>query len=347
MPKINQTYVVITTIFPPSEAIVRLAQRDDCQLIVAGDLKSPESWEQPGVQYLSADWQKACGHSVAEKLPWNHYCRKMVGYVEAIKRGAEVIIDTDDDNIPKTDWSFPAFKLEADITPADLGFVNIYRSFTDQPIWPRGLPLDRVNDPRSILQATDLKQDSVEVGIWQALADGDPDVDAIYRLTDNTPCIFDQRAPIVLAPGTLSPFNSQSTAFTREFFPLLYLPATVTFRFTDILRGLIAQPILWQHGSHLGFASANVDQLRNPHDYLKDFESEIPCYLHAQKVIDVVGASLRSGDPIADNLTRAYEALHTAEITGKEESQILEAWLADISGKESAGAHRGPSSIRI
>ena len=72
--------------------------------------------------------------------------------------------------------------------------------------------------------------------------------------------------------------------FRKEFFPLLYLPSFVTFRFTDILRGFVAQPILWKAGFNLGFTEATVFQERNAHNYVRDFESEIPMYLHTEKI---------------------------------------------------------------
>ena len=164
----------------------------------------------------------------------------------------------------------------------DLGWVNIYHHFSDQPIWPRGLPLRNINDSRDKLQWQKEKINQ-RIGIWQGLADEDPDVDAIYRLTSNTPCIFQKKEPVVLEKGTVCPFNSQNTAIQKELFPLLFLPSFVTFRFTDILRGIIAQPILWQHDYRLGFTEATVVQKRNEHDYFKDFESEVPMYLHTEK----------------------------------------------------------------
>ena len=69
------------------------------------------------------------------------------------------------------------------------------------------------------------------------------------------------------------PYNTQNTATRKELFPLLYLPAYVTFRFTDILRGLIAQPIMWLYDYHLGYSGATVTQKRNAHDYFEDFQS--------------------------------------------------------------------------
>ena len=155
-------------------------------------------------------------------------------------------------------------------------------------------------------------------------------MDAIYRLTGNAPCSFDQRPPVVLERGTLCPFNSQNTLFAKPLFPLLYLPTFVTFRFTDILRSLVAQPILWLMDYRLGFTSATVTQERNPHDYLKDFEMEIPCYLHPERVVEAVGAAIQPGRSVGDNLMLAYAALVKAQIVPDQELRVLEFWLQDL-----------------
>jgi hypothetical protein len=104
----------------------------------------------------------------------------------------------------------------------------------------------------------------------------------------------------------------------------------VTFRFTDILRGLIAQPILWEAGYHLGFASATTVQERNPHDLLKDFEAEIPCYLYARKVAEIVSGVVRGGAGISDNLFNAYEALLRGDLIKWEELLLLSSWLEEL-----------------
>jgi hypothetical protein len=165
-----------------------------------------------------------------------------------------------------------------------------------------------------------------KVGIWQGLADEDPDVDAIYRLTSDTTCTFKKSPPVVLGKGTVCPFNSQNTAIQKELFPLLFLPSFVTFRFTDILRGIIAQPVLWNHGYQLGFTEATVVQKRNVHDYFKDFESEVPMYLHAEKSLQTVVKSLGTGS-VKDNLYSAYEALLNINVVEQREMTVLHEWL--------------------
>ncbi len=318
-------FIVITSIFAPTEAVTAFAALDEYQLVVVGDKKSPANWECPNCIYLSVEDQISRFPELANAIPFNHYGRKMIGYQYALQQGAELIIDTDDDNIPYANWSFPEFEGNFCSSKKDLDWVNIYHYFSDQPIWPRGLPLRHINDSRDKLQWQPGTH-SQRVGIWQGLADGDPDVDAIYRLTSNTPCDFLKKEPVVLETGTVCPFNSQNTAVARLFFPLLYLPSFVTFRFTDILRGIIAQPILWKHGYRLGFTEATVVQKRNEHDYFKDFESEVPMYLHVEKSLRTVQDAI-SGNTVQEDLLQAYEALLKIGVVEAREMDVLTAWL--------------------
>ena len=318
-------FIIITSIFEPTKAVKEFAKLKDFQVVVVGDKKSPKNYECDNVVFLSAE--NSYGFSLEKVLPYNHYCRKMIGYLYAMKQGADIIVETDDDNIPLENFGFPAFQGEFNYINENSGFVNIYSYFTKQKIWPRGLPLNYILKQSPKIQA---KQD-FKIGVWQGLADGDPDVDAIYRLTDNTPCYFDKNQnPIVLKNGTVCPFNTQNTAFIKDLFPLLYLPATVTFRFTDILKGLVAQPLMWNYGYNLGFTTATVVQERNEHDYMKDFVSEIPCYLDSEKVVNIVQNSIDETKKITENLKNAYNALFRwGGVLEKNELEILDAWIKD------------------
>jgi len=319
---------VITTINPPTAAIEGFAKLKDHELVIVADKKTPGDWHYPGVQYISVDDQNQSGLKLSEMLPFNHYSRKMIGYLEAIKSGAEYIIDTDDDNIPYESFDFPEFEGSFDYIEGNRGFINIYQFFTEMKIWPRGLPLHLIKNEFRLQEQIVRKE--CKIGIWQGLADNDPDVDAIYRLTSDQPCVFNKRQPIVLGVKTICPFNTQNTKVRKELFPLLYLPSTVTFRYTDILRGLVAQPLMWEYGYHLGFSEATVTQVRNPHDYFKDFISEIPMFLTGEKVIDFVSASIKPGASLPDNLFSSYEALLREKIVEDAELICLEAWLSDL-----------------
>lgn len=320
--------IVITSIFRPTEAVIAFSKMNDHQLIVVGDKKTPADWKCEQVNYLSVSRQEKLHFEIARILPFNHYCRKMLGYLEAIRNGAELIIDTDDDNIPKDDWRFPEFENKFACIGEKKGFINIYQWFSSQKIWPRGLPLQLVNTQFDLGSMMDTR--NCKVGVWQGLADEDPDVDAVYRLTSDEPCYFNESAPVVLGKGTVCPFNTQNTMVRQELFPLLYLPTYVTFRFTDILRGLVAQPIMWLYGYQLGFTKATVIQKRNPHDYMKDFISEIPMYEQGEKVICLVSNAINASTTIEENLRNAYKSLLKANIVCEKEMETLESWLKDI-----------------
>jgi hypothetical protein len=320
--------IVITSIFEPNEVVESYVHLDDSEVIVVADKKTPSNWSCEGVEFISIERQDAMDWELSAVLPYNHYCRKMLGYLRAVQIGADCIIDTDDDNHPKPNWGFPSFNGEFESLALGEQFVNIYQWFTDAHIWPRGLPLDLIT--KSFNTEADLPLSECNVGIWQGLADEDPDVDAIYRLSIDKPCYFNERDPLILQDRTICPFNSQNTAFRKELFPLLYLPAHVTFRFTDILRSLVAQPIMWLYGYKLGFLNATVLQKRNPHDYMSDFNSEIPMYLNCRKVVDVVSTAISTDESMESNLYNAYVSLLEKGIVEDDELRTLEAWLNDL-----------------
>jgi len=320
--------IVITSIFPPTEAVKKFSEIENVNVVVVGDKKSPISYDCKNVDFLPVDTKL---NSELEKvLPYNHYCRKMLGYLYSIQNGADIIYDTDDDNAPLNNWKIPEFRGNINAVSSDDGFINIYKFYTKKRIWPRGFPLELINHSEKVYSADKLVKKDVEIGVWQSIVNNDPDVDAIYRLTDNELIEFEQKEPISLDIGTACPFNSQATAFRKELFPLLYLPTTVTFRFTDILRGLIAPPIMWNAGYTLGFTAPNVVQERNDHNYLNDFQSEIPCYLLAQKVVNIAKQSIKQDDSVIKNLENVYRALSEVEIVKQEELTTLTAWMNDL-----------------
>jgi hypothetical protein len=326
--------IVITTIFPPREAMRRFAALPDWRLIVVADRKTPADWMQAGATFLSVEQQLRLPFKTAQALPWNHYARKMLGYLWAAKQGAGFIAESDDDNLPAPDWDFPALAGRYLTTPINRDFINVYRLYTEQPIWPRGLPLSCLRDQRALLSRDSLQPEDCRIGVWQALADDDPDVDAIYRLTSNAPCRFEHQAPVVLGTGTLAPFNSQNTAFAPDLLPLMYLPAFVNFRVTDILRSYVAQPIMWAAGYRLGFTAATVRQIRNQHDVLEDFRSELPLYLEAEAMVAGIREAVRSDASVSDNLHHVYRHLARQGIVPDAERKLLAAWLEDVAALE-------------
>ena len=221
--------LIITSIAKPENKILQQiaaqAKKNHIEVILIGDRKSPKNFYLDGINFYSIEQQKILDFKLAKTLPENHYSRKNIGYLIAISKGYDVIVETDDDNIPYQHfWLQRSLKIKTEIIK-NQGWINVYKYFTDKNVWPRGLPLEFVKQP--IVNGV-IKE--VEAPIQQGLADLNPDVDAIYRFVGELPIEFRNRLPIALGRGSFSPFNSQNTTWFKQAFPLLYLPSFCSFR---------------------------------------------------------------------------------------------------------------------
>ena len=96
--------------------------------------------------------------------------------------------------------------------------------------WARGFPLDLLQDRSTqgdIAYQTDIPF-LEKIGVIQYLADVDPDVDAIHRLTKPLPMSFNNTGPPMLVPShAYNPYNAQATIHAKNAFWALLLPSTV------------------------------------------------------------------------------------------------------------------------
>lgn len=326
--------VVVTTIQPPTKSMYDLSAQlkpHGAPLIVIGDKKGPTSFEVEGAEFYSLDNQLALTLSLPRMLPTGHYARKNIGYLLAMKRGASCIYETDDDNAPLANWAPRSEKVVAQHAAAGRWF-NVYRQFTDELIWPRGFPLDQVTKPKTFQLDSLSPASPVHAPIQQGLADGSPDVDAVWRLILDREIRFATRTSLSLPPGTWCPFNSQSTWWWPLAYPLMYLPSYCSFRMTDIWRSFIAQRCLWAMDSTLVFHASEVFQERNKHNLMHDFEDEISGYRENDRIAELLtGLSLRHGSAHSgENLRTCYQALVAADIIPEKELNLVSAWLADV-----------------
>lgn len=327
-------FTVITTINPPSKTVARLGRVIGMTVVIVADQKTPENrWKHHWASYLSPEAQKKLSFNYVAYAPWNHYVRKNIGYLEAMRQGASVIYDTDDDNVPNKQWR--PRQVDCAARTVDYGcWFNIYASFQKTRVWPRGFPLDKVSTSiptaRAVVKHSRLPLKSVHSPIQQGMADKNPDVDAVWRLVMPEKVTFEKRLSLALAPGTWCPFNSQSTWWWPEAYPLMYLPAFATFRMTDIWRSLVAQRCLWELGLSVAFHSpAEVVQHRNPHDLLHDFEDEVKGYLFNGRIATVLSKTKLTGN-LCKDLYRCYDALVDAKFLPASELAVLSAWITDI-----------------
>jgi hypothetical protein len=319
--KVN--YIVITSINGVTEAIEKFSKIKGWQVVVVADLKS-KPYEYKNVKFLTVDEQEELGFKTFGTTPFNHYSRKNIGYLYAISQGADYIYDTDDDTIPYENWDIKEFVCDT-VVSGDK-YINPFSFFTKQNVWPRGFHLPYINKKKNYNKTDQV----VNIGVWQGVIDGDSDFDAIYRLTVDKHVKFDQKPDIAISKDSYAPFNTQSTLWNKDLYSLMYVPITVDFRFTDILRGYIAQRIMWNHGYRLGFHAPNTFQVRNAHDYYKDFIGEISMYQSIPKVVEVLDSIELSNESIENDLSLVYSSLVDKDIVSKLEIDNLNNWIKDI-----------------
>lgn len=325
--------LVITSIADSSHPVLQHYAKESAShatpLIVIGDLKSPASFDLPNCDFYSIDRQKDLPSALAQLLPCNHYARKNLGYLVAIRNGAEIIIETDDDNLPFAEFWSERTRMVNAHPLADCGWINAYRYFTDRHIWPRGFALEHIQDKVPALPVKDL----VDCPIQQGLANQNPDVDALYRLTLPLPVEFNRADSLAFGRNSFCPFNSQNTTWFKDTFPLLYLPSYCSFRMTDIWRSFIAQRIAWECEWSILFHQSTVWQERNDHSLLNDFKDEIPGYLNNNKIfVELVRLKLKKGkNNLLENLNICYRKLVDLGLICSEEMSLLKAWIYDLS----------------
>jgi hypothetical protein len=324
--------IVITTIqdvTPSVAAFVGAAADHGWRTLLVGDRRTPAIASRAGVDFLSIDEQRRLPYRLVGELPENHYARKNLGYLHAIAQGARCIYDTDDDNAPLPGWQPRSLDVTAH-TCRVRGWVNAYAWFGDGALWPRGLPLPHARDGAAPLSQ---HEESFSAPIQQGLANGSPDVDAVWRL------LMDREVEF-RASGCWCPFNSQSTWWFPAAFPLMYLPSHVSFRMTDIWRSFVAQRCLWALGAGVVFHGPEVFQDRNAHNLMRDFEQEVPGYLGNARFRDILDAlELEPGERmVGTNMRRCYDALQAGGLIEQRELPLIDAWLESVAA---AAEHRG------
>lgn len=318
--------IVVTTIHPPSEAVRLFSQLPGWNLISIGDQKTPKEWQIKGVEYLNPENQNKLFPEFSRLMGWNKYARKNIGYLSAIKKGAEVVAEIDDDIAPyKTYPPDISANKKIPVLEGDK-FVNIYSFFGSDNSWPRGFPVGQIMKKQKLKNTIR----TVYSPVQNSLLDQNGDFDAIYRLVSDKNIRYKKRGEFALDKGVYCPFHSGNTFWYPEAFVLLYMPAFVNPHVEDIWRGYIAQRLIWEINGHLTFIYPTVytDQ-RNKHNYLKDFEYEIPMFLQTEKLIEILDNLSLSKD-LAKSLIKVYTALIKEGIMRKEELSSVKEWVNQI-----------------
>ncbi|VDI13997.1 Hypothetical predicted protein [Mytilus galloprovincialis] len=164
----------------------------------------------------------------------------------------------------------------------------------------------------------------------QALANEQPDVDAIYRLTRKVPFNFSNtnKRALLIPRHSYTPFNAQATLWFSSSFDLMPLPVSVNGRVSDIWRSYIAQFFLHKKIFYLAFLPPCVLQQRNPHNILRDFNAEMDLYEKSNQLIEFLSSSEAKN---LNTIREVYEQLFVRNYIDISDLLFIQAWEKTLS----------------
>lgn len=326
--------VVITTINEPTDTIRKHIGNSEYDVIIVGDLKTPNTYKKENCIFLDVRKQKLLFPNLCELIPYNHYARKNLGYLYAIKKGYDIIYETDDDNIPHKNFDDILDFSDSPQTIKDSNFqwINIFKYFTNNNwIWPRGYPLSNVKQNSNPVFEFNNSKIKNDVAIINGLVENDPDVDAIFRLVSNQKVKWIKDKKVIISNENICPFNTQNTFWLDpSLFIALLIPCSVTFRYCDILRGIIANVLLKHLDKNMAYTSPNVTQMRNEHNLMEDFESEIPMYLANEYIVSKLMDLKFEGLILKDVILKIYQKLYLEKIITDLDLKICKTWVSEF-----------------
>ncbi|KAL3858123.1 hypothetical protein ACJMK2_012734 [Sinanodonta woodiana] len=314
-------------------------------LVVVADIQtqSRESYmtelggKEANVVFLEPDDHGKLYPAISNTLPWKHFGRKNIGYIYAIHHGAEYIWDFDDDNMGLIDLDMFAaktnFKYNIPCSGLSKPMINPYPYFgvKETYSWPRGFPLEEIRNP-AVTPDICHSNASLTIGVIQSLANKQPDVDAIYRLTRDNPFDFnatvESQLPLIIPNAVFTPFNAQATLWAKPAFLYLPLPISVDGRVTDIWKSYFAEYFFHRLDIKLIFSPPYVGQDRNPHNLLKDLKAENDLYMRSNMLINILSELLNNCNSLG--LQNLYDELYKRGYIELEDLKFIRAWVKTV-----------------
>lgn len=276
-------FIVTTTINRPTEATLKYAAMKDWQLIVVGDTKTPhDEYRKLNCIYLDPEYQEKEYKELSDSIGWRSIQRRNIGFVEAYRCGADIMATVDDDNIPYDDWGTDLYigkEIECDWYEPRKGHIAFdpLSATNTKEIWHRGYPIEYVPERHDTTYLGKIKRTPlVQADLW----DGDPDIDAMARLTMKPLVKYNVTKPF--CSNTIAPFNSQNTFLHRSVIPY-YAVLPHIGRMDDIWGAYILQHYF---PNSVVYNRASVYQDRNVQDLIVNLEKEVIGYRYTLKLIE-------------------------------------------------------------
>lgn len=124
-------------------------------------------------------------------------------------------------------------------------------------------------------------------------------------------------------------FNTQNTFWLNpDLFICLLIPCSVSFRYCDILRGIINNIILKKTDTYMMYSSPNVIQNLNEHNLISDFKSEYEMYIHNENILGFIEKDVENTTSVKDLLCLVYNNLLINNVIKQKDIDVLKKWCA-------------------
>lgn len=275
-------FIVTTTINSPTIATRKFCEFKDWTLIVVGDTKTPhQKYKDLDCIYLSPDDQEILNKELSDIIGWNSIRRRNLGFLFAYQQGADIVATVDDDNIPYDDWGTDLYvgqEIECDLYESEHDVFDPLSVTFRNEVWHRGYPIEYVPTRHKVEYKGKTKR---KVLVQSDLWDGDPDIDAMARLSIK-PNVKYSDITKPYCSNQIAPFNSQNTFLAREVIPF-YSVLPHIGRMDDIWGSYILQHYF---PNSVVYNRASVYQDRNVQDLITNLENEIIGYRNTLKLIN-------------------------------------------------------------
>lgn len=283
-------YIVTTTINKPTTATLKfaeIAKLKDWTFVIVGDTKTPHSeylelsLQNSHVVYLDPDTQRRLYPELSDLIGWRTIQRRNIGFKYAYDKGADIVATVDDDNIPYADWGTDLYvgrEVEVDYWESENSVFDPLSVTNYSHLWHRGYPIEHLQTKNRVNYLGKRKiTPLIQADLW----DGDPDIDAMCRLSFKPVCRFNIVGPYACSKP--SPFNSQNTFIHREALKH-YAVWPFVGRMDDIWGGYYTQSKIGS--DRILYNRASVYQDRNVQDLITNLENEIIGYRNTKSFVE-------------------------------------------------------------
>jgi Reversibly glycosylated polypeptide len=332
--------LITTTINIPKVLSLYRTFDESVEFFITGDKKTPHEEVRNFVRklgnarYYAVEDQEKLGYRSSEIIGWNKIMRRNIALLEAVRSGADLIVTIDDDNIPCDANYFADFRrlfaapFNGLMAAPESGWFDIGGLLTPT-VFHRGFPYDRRGPDRGYrMSPVTGAKIGVAAGLWM----GDPDIDAMQRLT-NGPMVLSCseliRSGLTVSPSCMTVFNSQNTAFLRALAPLLMVWISVG-RYDDIWAAYVTQRIMREEDYAVHFGRPFVWQERNVQNLWNNLRDEVMGMETTPRFVRDLNDMELGGGGVLERLRALYRQLGKLDYIPKPCLDLGEAWCADF-----------------